>query len=46
AAIDFLLSAQGHRCEDFDGTCCMNLSNHSEAIHKSISSLKQLVKQL
>ncbi|KAL2306765.1 hypothetical protein Nmel_004703, partial [Mimus melanotis] len=24
AAIDFLLLAQCHRCEDFDGMCCMN----------------------
>ncbi|NXK52684.1 ERB1 protein, partial [Chauna torquata] len=40
AAIDFLLLAQGHGCEDFEGTCCMNLSNHSESIHKSIQTLK------
>ncbi|KGL76218.1 hypothetical protein N309_01565, partial [Tinamus guttatus] len=36
AAIDFLLLAQGHGCQDFDGMCCMNLSDHSESIHKSI----------
>ncbi|KFO53666.1 hypothetical protein N302_11362, partial [Corvus brachyrhynchos] len=46
AAIDFLLLAQGHGCEDFDGMCCMNLSDHSESIRKSISNLKQLIKQL
>ncbi|KFQ43834.1 hypothetical protein N333_00029, partial [Nestor notabilis] len=39
AAIDFLLLAQGHGCEDFEGMCCMNLSDHSESIH---SRLKQL----
>ncbi|KFW96667.1 hypothetical protein N336_00560, partial [Phalacrocorax carbo] len=36
AAIDFLLLAQGHGCQDFDQLCCMNLSDHSESIHKSI----------
>ncbi|KFO57429.1 hypothetical protein N302_15210, partial [Corvus brachyrhynchos] len=45
-AIDFLLLAQGHGCEDFDSMCCMNLSDHSESIHKRISNLKQLIKQL
>ncbi|KFO69869.1 hypothetical protein N303_00637, partial [Cuculus canorus] len=35
----FLLLAQGHRWQDFDGLCCMNLSDHSESIHKSIDSL-------
>ncbi|KFP82401.1 hypothetical protein N311_08535, partial [Apaloderma vittatum] len=43
AAIDFLLLAQGHGCEDFEGMCCMNLSDHSESIHKSIQYLKQYV---
>ncbi|KFP95645.1 hypothetical protein N330_11634, partial [Leptosomus discolor] len=39
-AIGFLLLAQGHECEDFEGMCCMNLSDHSESIHKSIQMLK------
>ena len=38
ATIDFLLLAQGHGCEDFDGMCCMNLSDHSESVHASIST--------
>ncbi|KFV57844.1 hypothetical protein N341_11857, partial [Tyto alba] len=38
-AIDFLLLAQGHECEDFEGMCCMNLSDYSESIHKSIQML-------
>ncbi|KFQ24289.1 hypothetical protein N331_11443, partial [Merops nubicus] len=46
APIDFLLLVQGHGCEDFDGTCCMDLSDNLESIHRSISSLKQLVKQI
>ncbi|KFO61794.1 hypothetical protein N302_12097, partial [Corvus brachyrhynchos] len=46
AAVDFLLLAQGHGCDNFNGMCCMNLSDHSESIHKTISNLKQLIKQL
>ncbi|KFP95507.1 hypothetical protein N330_00983, partial [Leptosomus discolor] len=42
-ATDFLLLAQGHGCEDFEGMCCMNLSDHSELIHKSIQMLKDEV---
>ena len=42
AATDFLLLAHGHGCEDFDGLCCMNLSDHSESVHKSIQTLKEL----
>ncbi|KFV39341.1 hypothetical protein N341_02155, partial [Tyto alba] len=32
----FLLLAQGHRCEDFEGMYGMNLSDHSESIHKQL----------
>ncbi|XP_014814700.1 PREDICTED: uncharacterized protein LOC106898123 [Calidris pugnax] len=39
AAIDFLLLAHGHGCEDFDGMCCMDLSDHSRSIHKEIQDL-------
>ncbi|KFP47414.1 hypothetical protein N323_03665, partial [Cathartes aura] len=46
AAIDFLLLAQGHGCEEFEGMCCMNLSDHSESIHKSIQLLKGGVRKL
>ncbi|KFP89664.1 hypothetical protein N311_00441, partial [Apaloderma vittatum] len=41
AAIDFLLLAQGHGCEEFDGMCCMNLSDHLQSIHKQLSDLQQ-----
>ena len=44
--IDFLLLAQGHSCEDFEGMCCMNLSDHSESIHTSIQQLKKGVSKL
>ncbi|KFP94162.1 hypothetical protein N329_02839, partial [Haliaeetus albicilla] len=46
AAIDFLLLAHGHGCEDLDGTCCMNLSDHSESIHKAIQKMKDQVQKL
>ncbi|KGL75604.1 hypothetical protein N309_11770, partial [Tinamus guttatus] len=46
AAIHFLLLAQGHGCKDFNGLCCMNLSDHSKSIHKSIQELQQLTKRL
>ncbi|KFV04562.1 hypothetical protein N339_01811, partial [Pterocles gutturalis] len=39
ATIDFLLLAQGHGCQDFDGMCSMNLSNHSQSSHTSIQNL-------
>ncbi|KFO56415.1 hypothetical protein N302_05479, partial [Corvus brachyrhynchos] len=39
AAIDFLLLAQGHGCEDFEGMCYMNLSDHSRLIHRQINEL-------
>ncbi|NXX46067.1 ENV1 protein, partial [Tricholaema leucomelas] len=41
AAIDFLLLARGHGCEDFEGMCCFNLSDHSESIHKKLVWLKE-----
>ncbi|KFP68601.1 hypothetical protein N322_00441, partial [Cariama cristata] len=38
AAIDFFFSplAHGHGCEDFEGMCCMNLSDHSQSIHTQL----------
>lgn len=46
AAIDFLLLAHGHGCEDFEGLCCMNLSDHSVSIHKQLQNLKDLANQI
>ncbi|NXA55400.1 ENV1 protein, partial [Nothocercus julius] len=46
AAIDFLLLAQGHGCQDFAGMCCMNLSDHTYSIHKSLTLLKQHVSKI
>ncbi|KFP72377.1 hypothetical protein N310_04978, partial [Acanthisitta chloris] len=39
----FLLLAQGHGWEDFEGMCCMNLSDHSESIYTSIQKLHKNV---
>ncbi|KFW82815.1 hypothetical protein N305_12713, partial [Manacus vitellinus] len=40
AAIDFLLLAHGHGCQEFEGMCCRNFSDHSQSIHESIHQLK------
>ncbi|KFP05762.1 hypothetical protein N300_05529, partial [Calypte anna] len=39
AAIHFLQLAHGHGYEDLDGMCCMNLTDNSNSIHKSIQQL-------
>lgn len=41
AAINFLLLAQGHGCDEFEGMCCMNLSDHAVSIHTKIKQLQQ-----
>ncbi|KFV43784.1 hypothetical protein N341_08663, partial [Tyto alba] len=46
AAIDFLVLAQGHGCDEFGGMYCMNLSDHSESIFRSIQQLKDGGKHL
>ncbi|XP_061231669.1 syncytin-A-like [Neopsephotus bourkii] len=46
AAIDFLLLAQGHGCDEFEGMCCMNLSDHSNSIHKQLAQLKDNMRKL
>ncbi|KGL97101.1 hypothetical protein N301_15917, partial [Charadrius vociferus] len=46
AVIDFLLLAHGHGCEDFEAMCCMNLSDHSESIHKKLQQLQDNMKKL
>ncbi|KFP03476.1 hypothetical protein N300_01570, partial [Calypte anna] len=45
-ATDFLLLAHGHECQDFEGICCMNLSDHSESIHKSIADLQAATQKI
>ncbi|KFU96767.1 hypothetical protein N339_00668, partial [Pterocles gutturalis] len=35
-AIDFLLLAQGHGCDEFEGMCCMNHSDNSNMVFQQI----------
>ncbi|KFO56417.1 hypothetical protein N302_05484, partial [Corvus brachyrhynchos] len=46
AAIDFLLLAQGHGCQELKGMCCFNLSDHSSSIHSQLQWLKEHTKKL
>ncbi|XP_015710563.1 LOW QUALITY PROTEIN: uncharacterized protein LOC107309905 [Coturnix japonica] len=46
AAIDFLLLAQGHGCQDVEGMCCFNLSDHSESLHKKLAWLQDHTKKI
>ncbi|RMB92340.1 hypothetical protein DUI87_31214 [Hirundo rustica rustica] len=43
AAIDYLLLLHGHRCEEFEGLCCFNLTSKAENIHDTISQMKEMV---
>ncbi|KFP70464.1 hypothetical protein N310_05797, partial [Acanthisitta chloris] len=44
AAIDFLLLAQRHSCEEFEGMCYMNLFDHLVSIHKHLKQLQDNIK--
>ncbi|XP_059322528.1 uncharacterized protein LOC132069998 [Ammospiza nelsoni] len=46
AAINYLLLAHGHGCEEFEGMCCMNLTNHSESIHENIKKIEESINKL
>ncbi|TRZ10275.1 hypothetical protein HGM15179_016834 [Zosterops borbonicus] len=46
AAIDFLLLAHGHGCDEFEGLCCFNLSTHGESIHSKIKAIQGAVQEL
>ncbi|KGL83189.1 hypothetical protein N309_13740, partial [Tinamus guttatus] len=41
AAIDFLLLVHGHGCEEFEGLCCFNLSDHSQSIQQRLHWLRE-----
>ncbi|RMC20508.1 hypothetical protein DUI87_01359 [Hirundo rustica rustica] len=43
AAIDYLLLLHGHRCEEFEGLCCFNLSSKAEDIHTTIRQMREMV---
>ncbi|KFO61020.1 hypothetical protein N302_03675, partial [Corvus brachyrhynchos] len=46
AAIDFLLLADGHGCEEFEGLCCMDLSTEGNSIQAKIHEIQQQVQNL
>ncbi|XP_072780552.1 uncharacterized protein [Taeniopygia guttata] len=46
AAIDYLLLSYGHGCEEFEGICCMNLSDHSKSIHENIKQIQNSIRKL
>lgn len=46
AVIDYLLLAYRHGCEEFEGMCCMNVSDHSRSIHESIQKIKDSINKL
>lgn len=43
AAIDFLLLAHGHGCQQFEGLCCFNLSSQSRSIHQRLQDMDSLL---
>ncbi|RMC03808.1 hypothetical protein DUI87_19561 [Hirundo rustica rustica] len=43
AAIDYLLLLHGHRCEEFEGLCCFNLTSRAEDVHAAIQKMKEMV---
>lgn len=46
AAIDFLLLAHGHGCEDFDGRWCMSISDLSKSVFANIQEIQMSVSKL
>lgn len=46
AAIDFLLLAEGHGCEDVKGMCCFNFSDHSVSIHKQLQWMQEHMRKI
>ncbi|RMC14232.1 hypothetical protein DUI87_09323 [Hirundo rustica rustica] len=43
AAIDYLLLLHGHRCEEFEGLCCFNLTSKAEDVHATIQKMREMV---
>lgn len=46
AAIDYLLLLHNHRCEEFAGMCCFNLSSKAEDVHTSITKMKEMISHI
>ncbi|KFQ34740.1 hypothetical protein N331_03721, partial [Merops nubicus] len=41
ATINFLLLTHGNGCQEFEGMCCFNLSNHSANIHRRLQQMQE-----
>ncbi|XP_074391480.1 uncharacterized protein LOC141728562 [Zonotrichia albicollis] len=46
AAIDYLLLLHNHRCEEFEGLCCLDLSSKAENVHATIDKMKTMVNDI
>lgn len=46
AAIDFLLLLHNHKCEEFAGLCCRNLSSKAEDVRATISKMQDMIHYL
>ncbi|XP_059707183.1 uncharacterized protein LOC132329766 [Haemorhous mexicanus] len=46
AAIDFLLLLHNHRCEEFEGLCCLNLSSKAEDARTTIQKVQNMVQEI
>ncbi|KFO62153.1 hypothetical protein N302_14640, partial [Corvus brachyrhynchos] len=46
AAIDFLLLARGHGCEDFEGLCCFNLTLRSKSIYATLQEMRNHIQKI
>lgn len=46
AVIDYLLLLHPHRCKEFEGLCCFNLSSKAEDVHHAIDKIKNMVSDI
>ncbi|XP_039567931.1 uncharacterized protein LOC120503489 [Passer montanus] len=46
AAIDFLLLLHDHRCKEFEGLCCLNLTSKTEDARSSIYKMKGMINDI
>ncbi|KFQ29754.1 hypothetical protein N331_11885, partial [Merops nubicus] len=40
-SINFLLLVHGYGCQEFEGMCCFNLSDHSTSVHKQLQQIQE-----
>lgn len=44
--IDFLLLLHNHKCEEFEGLCCMNLTSKAGDVQKVIDQMQDMIKDI